>query len=355
MTFVFLTALVAVVLVYAYLEYREAYGIRTLAKLFSLTLVFFFVKEYLQSRNWLLHHYYHANHKVWIELAGVPPFIVLGHLFIVLMTWQLAVLHIQKLGLGRHPAVLVTLVAYFTSAFSMLMENTGVIGHWWTWAMPSWWYYPNMLGAPLVDLPWERPITTAWGYFISTFWFMLLATDLPRRWTPARLLVLLGGLAALLELSRVTLFMSFWALVLVPGLPFLSILYASRGRRLPFPASSELFRERRPRWNGAVAAGLLAMVCVCVIQISVASKWLALVSLFPIVAFTAGVYRSWPLWVDCLVSLAFVLVGVALNNGNLILAGWLVLRCSLVLWGVVVVLRRTTRVDEPRRGEVAVA
>ena len=86
------------VLVYAYAEYREAYGIRTLAKLFSLTLVFFFVKEYLQAHNWLLHHYYHANHKVWIELAGVPPFIVLGHLFVVLMTWQLAVFQSRSSG-----------------------------------------------------------------------------------------------------------------------------------------------------------------------------------------------------------------------------------------------------------------
>ena len=247
-----------------------------------------------------------------------------------------------------------TLAWYSTSAFSMLMENTGVIGHWWTWAMPSWWYFPNMVGAPLVDLPWERPITDGVGLLHQH----VLVHDARHRPAapvdPARLLVLLGGLAALLELSRVTLFMSFWALVLMPGLPFLSI------RTPPRPAAA-VPREFRAR-SASVAPGGTepSRRASWRWSASACSRSPSPRSGSP----SSPCFPSWPsppgstveaLWVDCLVSLAFVLVGYALNNGNLILAGWLVLRCSLVLWGAVVLLRRTTRVDEAPRGEVAAA
>ena len=86
MIYLIITAIVLAVLAYAYIELRGAYGSRTLLKLFCLTIAFFYVKEYLQANNWLLHHYYHSNRTVWIEVLGVPPFIVFGHLFIVVMT-----------------------------------------------------------------------------------------------------------------------------------------------------------------------------------------------------------------------------------------------------------------------------
>ena len=343
MIFVFLTVLVASTLAYAFFELRSVYGAATLTKLFCLTLGFFYLKEFLQAHDWLLHHYYHANHKVWIELAGVPPFIVFGHLFVVLMTWQLAAVRMQTLGLARHPAIMATIVWYFTGAFSMLMENTGVVGHWWTWTMGSWWYYPNFEGLPLRDLPWERPITTAWGYFISTFWFVLLAVDVAGKWTRARVAALGAGLLVLLELSRLTPFMAFWAFVVMPGLPFLSILCARAGRPLPFPENALLLTPRRLRWSGAVPAGLLAMAAVAVTQMAVASKWLGLVSLLPIVSFTLGSYGLQPVWVDCIVSAGVMALGARLVNGNLALAGWLVFRCSLVLSLSVLMLRWSVR------------
>jgi hypothetical protein len=343
MIFLGITALVLAVLVYAYVQLRAAYGWRTLAKIFGVTVPFFFLKEFLQSRNLLLHHYYHANHVIWVELLGVPPFVVLGHAFVMLMTWQLAVVHMHRLGLARHPAVFVTLVWYFTSAFSMLMENTGVVGGWWSWSMPSWWFYPEMFGAPLVGLPWERPITAAWGYFISTTWFVFLAVDLPRKWTPSRVVALLVGLLAMLQLARVTLFMSFWQAAVMPFAPLVSAWMGSSaptsGRWMLLPVSSDLLREQPARARGAVGAGLLAMVAVCVLQIGVLHQWLALVSLFPIGAFTLGMWRRWPPWIDCLVSLAVILLGFWLNIGNFILAGWLVLRFSIVLGLTLLLLR----------------
>ena len=349
MIFLIITTLVVAALAYSYVGLRKAYGARTLGKLFFLTPIYFFVKELLQSRNLLLTHYYHTNHVIWFELLGVPPFVVFGHLFVVLMTWQLAVLYTHKLRLTRHPVVFLTLVWYFTSAFSMLMENTGVVGGWWSWAMPSWWYYPNIFGAPLVGLPWERPITTAWGYFISTYWFVLLITDFPRRWTLLRFLVLVAGLAAVLELSRLTLFMSLWELVLMPGLPFVSVCLTSSNtvskRRLLLPVGSRLLEALPSRWNGPVALGLAAMVVVCVVQIVVVGKWLALVSLFPIGVFALGAHRSWPVWIDCALSLAAIVAGYLLNNGNLILAGWLVFRCRIVVWLLLGALRWRERRD----------
>lgn len=360
-----ITALVLAALAYAYYELRGAYGSRMLLKLFILTTAFFFVKEYLQANNWLLHHYYHPNKTVWVSVFGVPPFIVFGHLFVVVMTWQLAVMYMHRMGLTGHPAVMVTLVFYFTGTISMTMESTGVVGGWWQWAMPSWWFYPNLLGAPLVDLPWERPITTAWGYFISVFWFVAVVADLPSRWTPRRLVVLLGGLAVLLELSRSTPFMSFWGVFVSTLLPAASVAVAGT-RAGPawnkvFAAGSPLQAERRPRWNGAVFAGLAAMILVSVIQVGARSKWLALVSLFPVATVAVGCWRLWPVWVDCLISIAVMGIGAALNNGNVILAGWLVFRFTFVLCLLAAAIRWKegrldgTRPERPPAASQAVA
>jgi hypothetical protein len=273
-------------------------------------------------------------------VLGVPPFVVLGHLFVVVMTWQLAVVYVERLGLRAHPVLLPTLAWYFTAAFAMLMENTGVVGRWWTWNMPSWWFFPNMFGAPLIDLPWDRPITQAWGYFISSFWLVLLATDLPRRWTPARILALLAGLAVVLELARLTPFRAVWSTAIMPGLPFVSVLL---GKPLGLPVGSDLLRERRIRWSGAVPLGLAAMVVVCVVQIGAVHKWQALVSLFPMAMLVLGLLRPAP-WLGVAVSAGVVLLGFWLNSGNVLLAGWLVLRCSAFLAVLLIALRwRSTR------------
>ena len=346
MTFLGITVVVMAVLAYSYLKLRDAYGKPTLLKLVGLTLVFFFVKELLQAHKLLVHHYYHVNHAIWIELLGVPPFIVFGHLFVVVMTWQLAVMTLHRLKLSDHPAVFVALIWFFTAGFAMLMENTGIVGHWWTWAMPSWWSYPSLLGAPLVDLPLERPITSAWGYFISTYWFMLLLTDLPRRWTMIRGLVLVVGLAMCLALSRITATNNWGPMLIV--LSILSVMLSRHGealrRWLPFPSSSALLQQPRPGQGRVVAVGLTAMFAVCIAQMVVKSKWLALVSLFPLVAFALGTWRRWPVWASCALSAGAMVVGYLEHSGNVMLAGWLVFRCGAVLWVLILVMRwRDTR------------
>jgi hypothetical protein len=133
----------------------------------------------------------------------------------------------------------------------------------------------------------------------------------------------------------------------MPVAPFLYVwLVSSRAsRRWGLDSTSDLLRERPSRWNGAVGAGLFAMVAVCVIQFVAVGQWLAFVSLFPIGMFTFGAYLRWPVWVDLVVSLATVLVGYVIDSGNVILAGWLVLRWSVFL----VLLLGAARVLERRR------
>ena len=332
MVFPVITALVVIVLAYAFRQLADPYGGRTLLKLSGVTLVFFFVKEYLQAHRLLVHHYYGVNHAVWFSVLGVPPFIVLGHLFVVVMTWQLAVMTMHRLELVHHPATMVMLVWHFTAAFAMLMENTGIVGRWWVWQMPSWWWFPSFLGAPLMDLPTERPITEVWGYFISTFWFVLLLTNLPRRWTVQSVLVMVVCFAAFLEGSRST-GTAFW-IVVARLLPFVSVLWpslgATGGRALFLPRDSVLFRAPGPKQNAAILLGLSAMCVVCIAQLGVKSKWPELVSLFPIVAFTAGAFRRWPVWVDGAVSAGLMLLGFLRHDGNTMLAAWLVLRLAVV-------------------------
>jgi hypothetical protein len=353
MVFVFITALVLALLVYSYAEFAGVYGKATLGKLFFLTLVYFFIKEYLQKHNLLLNHHYHMTRHLWVEVLGIPPFVVFGHLFVVLMTWQLAVMYLHALKLTAHPVVTVPLVFYFTSAFSLLMENTAWVGGWWSWDLDSWWFYPELLGAPLLHLPWDRPMTRAWGYFVSTFWFMLLVTDLPRKWTPPRALLLVGGLAGFLALAPSPLAMQVWTglMFVVPLASALLPGKAGAERSLLVPTATALLQPRQARWRGAVTISLLGMIVVCVIQIYVSGKWLAFTSLIPIVSFGLGAYRRWPVWVDCLASLAVVVIGYRLNNGNVLLAGWIVLRLNLVLWALLQAIRwreaRSARAGSP--------
>lgn len=333
MVFTAITAIVVAVLVFAYRRLAELYGQAVLLRLTAITLVFFFVKELLQKHRLLVHHFYSVNRAQWVSILGVPPFVVLGHLFIVLMTWQLAVLTMHRLKLGAHPAVLVTLVWNFTSGFSMLMENTGIVGRWWVWQMPSWWWFPTFMGVPLRDLPMERPIVEVWGYFISTFWFMVLLTDLPGRWTAPRAAVLVLGLAAFLDGSRSTS-TNTWIAV-ERFLPFVSVALPAawhpRGRRLFVPTDSVLLRRPGPRQQAAVLAGLLAMCVVCSAQLGTRSKWSDLVSLIPVVSFAAGAFRRWPVSIDVVLSGALLVVGDRLHDGNLMLAADLVFRLSVLL------------------------
>jgi hypothetical protein len=335
------TALVFVMLVFAYRRLAEVYGHRTLAKLTAVTLVYFFVKELLQAHKLLVHHYYTVNTKVWFSILGVPPFVVLGHLFVVLMTWQLAVLTMHRLKLAGHPVVLVMLVWHFTAAFAMLMENTGIVGNWWAWKMPSWWWFPSFDGVPLRDLPMDRPIVEVWGYFISTYWFVLLLIDLPRKWTLWSATALVVCLALFLEGSRSTA-TNVWTKV-ERYLPFASVLLPAtwnlEGRRLLMPTDSVLLRRPGPRQYTAVLAGLFAMCAVSMAQLGVKSKWADLVSLFPIVMFTAGAFRRWPVWVDGVVSGAVLVLGRKLHSGNVMLAGFLVARLSLELVPLLLLLR----------------
>jgi hypothetical protein len=73
------------------------------------------------------------------------------------------------------------------------------------------------------------------------------------------------------------------------------------------------------------------MSLVSIVQMGVKSKWHDLVSLLPVLAFAAGAFRRWPVWVDAVVSAALLLLGYELHDGNLMLAAWLVLRLALVL------------------------
>ncbi|MGH7441011.1 MAG: hypothetical protein ACRENE_35505 [Polyangiaceae bacterium] len=341
MAFQAITALVLVMLVFTYRRLAEVYGHGTLAKLTGVTLVYFFVKELLQAHKLLVHHHYTVNLKAWISLFGVPPFVVFGHLFVVLMTWQLAVMTMRRLRLEAHPIVLILLVWHFTSAFSMLMENTGIVGGWWVWKMPSWWWFPTFEGAPLRDLPMDRPITEVWGYFISTFWFVVLLTDLPRKWSIGRVTALVVFLAISVEGSRMTS-TSIWSKVEF-YLPLASVLlpaaWTLEGRRLLPSADSILLRPPGPRQYAAVLAGLFAMCAVATVQLCVKSRGADLVSLFPIVMFTAGAFRRWPLWVDAVVSGVVLLVGLRLHSGNVMLAGYLVDRFCLELMPLLLVVR----------------
>ncbi len=333
MIFVALTALVAAVLGYAYRQLARAYGVRTLLALTGLTVAYFFVKEYLQAHERLVHHSYHVNQVFFHGLLGVPPFVVLGHLFVVVMTWQLAVRTLDRLRLGDHPAIFVALVWQLTAAFAMLMENTGIVGHWWSWNMPPWWWFPRFLGVPLRDLPMDRPITEVWGYFISTFWCALLLADFPRRLTPGSVGLLLLGLAAALEGARHGATNRWTDVVLL--LALLSALVPSSGgpsRRLLFPRGAPILRPPGAGQAFGVLVGLGAMCVVCIVQLGVRSKWGDVVSLVPIAAFTLGAFRRWPIWVDGLVAGAVMLAGDAVHDGNTLLAGWLVLRCALMLW-----------------------
>lgn len=341
MIFLAITGIVVAVLVYSYREFVAAYGKTILIALFVVTLLHFFAKEWLQAHELLLNHFYRMNRKAFVAILGVPPFVVFGHLFVVLMSWQLAVMYLQKLRLARHPVLVVSLIYYFTSAFSLLMENTGWVGGWWSWKLDSWWFFPELMGAPLIDLPWDRPMTRAWGYFVSTFWCVLFLTDLARKRSAARALALVAGLATSLALAPRPIAMQVW-MVLMAVAPLASAGLRPSGdgdTRLFFPVETPLLQPRQARWNGAVFVGLLAMVAVCIGQIAVAHRWLALSSLFPIVSFALGAHRRWPVWVDALVALAVVLVGYRLNNGNILLAGWIVLRVNLLLCAMVVVAR----------------
>jgi hypothetical protein len=81
------------------------------------------------------------------------------------------------------------------------------------------------------------------------------------------------------------------------------------------------------------------MCAVSMAQLGVKSKWADLVSLFPIVMFTAGAFRRWPVWVDGVVSGAVLVLGRKLHSGNVMLAGFLVARLSLELVPLLLLLR----------------
>jgi hypothetical protein len=349
-TFAILSVLVAGVLAYAFRQLADLYDARLLSKLGGVTVAYFFVKEYLQTRHLLVPHFYGVSHAFVVAILGVPPFVVLGHLFVVVMTWQLAVMTMHRLGLGRYPGAFVSLVFYFTAAFAMLMENTGIVGHWWVWQMP--WFFPEFFHAPLRDLPLEWPVTQVWGYFISTYWCVLLLSDLPQPWTSRRAALLVSGLAAALYASRFA--PAIW-LVMVQLLPFALVLLAPTApapprRRLFFPAESELFTLPGPNQRRAVLIGLAAMCVVSTFQLGARGKWSELVSLFPIAMFTAEAFGTWPVWVDCLVSLGLLLAGYLMHSGNFMLAAWLVLRCSAALFFLPFVIRWRGR---PRPAAIA--
>jgi hypothetical protein len=345
MTFAILPVLVAGVLAYAFDRLAALYGARLLSKLAFVTVAYFFAKEWLQGRHLLVPHFYGVSHAFVVEILGVPAFVVLGHLFVVVVTWQLAVMTMHRVGLTRYPGAFVTLVFYDTAAFAMLMENTGIVGHWWVWQMP--WFFPEFFHAPLRDLPLEWVVTEVWGYFMSTYWCVLLLTGLPGPWTARRVGVLVLGLAAALYASRSA--PAIW-MILTELLPFALVLLAPTPdgpawRRLFFPAETPLFQAPGSKQRRAVLIGLAAMCGVAVAQLVARNKWVELVSLFPVCMFAAGAFGRWPTWVDCLVSLGLLLAGYVMHSGNFMLAAWLVLRCSatLVVLPFVIRWRETAR------------
>jgi hypothetical protein len=191
-----------------------------------------------------------------------------------------------------------------------------------------------------------------WGYFISTYWCVLLLSDLPQPWTSRRAALLVSGLAAALYASRFA--PAIW-LVMVQLLPFALVLLAPTApapprRRLFFPAESELFTLPGPNQRRAVLIGLAAMCVVSTFQLGARGKWSELVSLFPIAMFTAEAFGTWPVWVDCLVSLGLLLAGYLMHSGNFMLAAWLVLRCSAALFFLPFVIRWRGR---PRPAAIA--
>jgi hypothetical protein len=324
-----LAPLVAVLLVAMYRPLARAHGATTVNLLIGMSAAFFLVKECLQARGYLIRHTYRPS-GISVITPGVSPFVLVGHVFVVLLSWQLALRLLERFSLREERYLLPAMTFLLTAGFALPIESIGGTAGWWAWEIPAG-LDRSFFGLPLRHLPRDRVMTTAWGYFVGGFWLVLVATGLlseRRPKAPLALLAALGG-ALVLAVSRYSEAIDAFtaALLLVP------LLAAALGAAMGAPPDPpEAFAVRTPRPSfDAVGAGLTCMFLVCLAAAPATARWEIPAAFAPLLVFYVGGRRRGSPWVDLVGPVLLVVAGLVRWDGNLALAGDIALRPVLFL------------------------